>query len=408
MYKLLLLILAIPISLNAMSINEAIEYTLTNNPKVKSAYYKSIAEKAQYSQSLSAFLPSINISLTNDLQRDTLSPLGKTLSINQPIFSFGSNIAGYYKAMKSVQVSEISFIKMKQEVILDIVKAYTSVVEQNTINQLREHNVFGMNKHLTAANKRFELGEITQTDLAKSRARLALAISAQIKSAGELSNSHANYIRIVGNKPDQLKEPQDNNSIKLPKSLQKAIELSNVHSLQIKSAQLMQEAARYSRQAAYAKLLPTVSASAAISNSSTSGGQNYNTSAMLTTTITLFRNGSDHLKAKQTQYEFEHSQQNYYEVVNTVKEFVTAAWNNLITTKSIIISSSQEVESASIVLESVKEEEKLNLSTLLDVIDAENDLLSAQVKHMSAKMKYIFALYNLAILTSDIGELISN
>ncbi|MBQ4874615.1 MAG: TolC family protein [Rickettsiaceae bacterium H1] len=398
-YLLKLFLLVLPFSVNAIELDQAIKDTIKNNLKIKSAKYKFLVEKEQYNQASSLFLPAISGSLSYTLGDTELSLASKNISISQQIFAFGGNLSAYKKAKKLTLAAEINFLQKKQQVIFEMVKAYTNVLEKKEAKKLHEHNVRTIEKQLDAARKRFELGETTKIDLEKSKSRLSSAISERIRAEGELNNAYANYVHIARDSPEELAEPKS--LPKIPGSLKKAIELAFLNNLQINSAKLIKESAEYGLNEAKSKLLPSLSASLSIQQ--IQGSNAWNT--MLTASIPLFQRGADYLKLTQAKYSLYQSRENYNETKLAVEEAITVAWNGLITTKSVLKSSQKEVRSMSIVVDSQKEAKKLNLSTIINVIDAENDLLKAKKQHLSAKIQYIVAIYNLMLLTSDVKML---
>ncbi len=390
----------IAFSLYGIDLDEAIRKTLLGNLKIKGEEYRLLADEQQNNQAISAFFPTVSATFSHDLKNSDWSKNSKSITLTQPLFASGANIIAYKKAKKLSLISKTKFLQLKQEMLIDAVKAYSDVLEKEKANKLHEHNIYAVEQRLEAEEERLKVGELTKVDVEKVRYNLSVAKSDKIKSEGELGNAYAHYLRIVGEPAKNLHEPKKHPEP--PKSLQDAINLAMKHSVQLRSAKLLHEIAEYSLQEASAQLLPSVSAN--ISWAEDEAGKERH-SAMILASIPLFQKGAEYLKIKQAQYLLAQSKENYYEIEKSVEEQVTIAWNTLITSKSFLKSSNKEVESRQILLDSQKEAHKVHLSTTLDVLDEENKLLKAKKQSFTAKMQYLLAAYNLAILTNDIDKM---
>ena len=400
MYKYLFLILFFPVAINAIQLDEAITYSMQNNPKVKAAEYDFLSKREQNGQVVSAFLPMVNASFAHNLQKDNLRPDTASLTVNQQVFNFGGDLASIYKANKAIAAAKAAFLFTKQQIALEVVKSYVGIIEKQELVKLYRHNIKMLERNLAASKQRYELGETTKTVLAKAESSVSKAQSEQIKVDGELNNAQANYLHVIGLEAEDLDEPTAD-SLHTAISLAAALELSYANNLQIISSSLMCESAKYASREALAKLFPAVSLGFTMTEQRLPNSTQYHASFGLNTSIALFRGSADYMKVRQANYTVEQYHYNHHEVMNAVKEAVTTAWNNFITMKAMLVSAEKEVDSLSIVLKSVKEEEKLNIKIDLDVIEANNGLLKAKVRYLGTKMQYIIALYNLMILTSD-------
>ncbi len=398
-------------SSNAHELDKVIEYTIKNNAKIKSAEYKYLEEQEKYMEIFSSFLPNISMSLNYDLNETdlTIKPKVSQFTISQPIFNFGSSLVGYEKSRNLIKISKNSLLQTKKDVILETVQAYMSVVEQEAKNSLYKYTIDTIRQHLDAEKKLFELGETTKISLEKVKTELSTVISEKTKIEGDLNNSYVRYINITEMNPKSLKAPKGI-KYKIASSLQESIDLALNNSLQRKSSKLLYQSNKDSLNEAYLKLFPSFSLNLSLSRNRTNGNGNEETkdskSAMITTSIPLFHSGIDYFKIKQLKYSLEKSREDLYENKKNVEEAVTIAWNNVNTVRSYLKSSEEKVESYNVVLDSAREARKLNTGTILDVIDAENDLLTAKKELAVAEAKHIVALYTLLLQTSNLEDLL--
>ncbi len=404
MYRYLFFILLFPYIGYTTDLQEAILHGLSHNPKIHAAQHDFSAKKLQNIQkSINGFIPTVSGSFVHNLKEDTIWPVRASISIDQQIFNFGSDIVAWYKGTAAAAALEAEFSIKKQQLILEVVKSYINVIEKQEKEKLYKDNVCMLEESLAAVKQRFEVGEVTKTILEKERAKLAIAKSGLIKATGDLNNARANYLHIVGLEAEDLLEPIPDNIGDAPTSLAEAIDQSLVNNLQVQSSALMSESAHYEAIEASTRMLPSLSMGISLTQIKKDNvSHEYDASIGLTTNIALFRGSIDYIRVQQAHHTKSQYDYNHIETTNAVKEAVTSAWNNFITIKSMVESSAQEVESARVVVESVKEEERLSVKTPLDVVEVENELLKAKVGYIANKMQYIVNLYNLMLLTQGI------
>jgi outer membrane protein len=269
---------------------------------------------------------------------------------------------------------------------------------------LRQRNVTVLREQLRASTERFNVGEVTRTDVAQSRARLSLSESTVAEAKSNLAASIATYNKVVGHAPGSLKYPR---LPKLPKSLEGATALAEKINPNILAAAFVAEAARHNVGVVRGDLLPTVTLEASgtrtIKDLDHVDDQNVNRLTVLgRISVPLYEAGSVYSavrEAKQTE------SQRRIEIISaarTVREAVVTAWNFLIAARETIVSSKSQVSANTLALEGVKQEYLVGSRTTLDVLNAEAELLNSQVILAQAERDQIVAAYQ---ILGSIGQL---
>ena len=129
---------------------------------------------------------------------NTVNRRGVDLSIVQPLYSGGRTQAGTKRAEALVQAQRADLLSTEQTVLLDGSTAYLDVVRDQAVVDLNVNNEQVLRRQLDASRDRFNVGEITRTDVSQAESRLARAISDRIQAEGQLSGSRAVYARVIG------------------------------------------------------------------------------------------------------------------------------------------------------------------------------------------------------------------
>ncbi len=284
-----------------------------------------------------------------------------------------------------------------------------NVIRDRRILALRRRNVTVLQEQLRSSQERFNVGEITRTDVAQSRARLSLSQSTVAEAKSNLASSIATYTRVVGHAPGSLKYPK---LPKLPRNLESANALAERINPNILAAAFVAEAARHNVGVVRGDLLPTVTVEAMGTRhiddlehveDEERGKGNVNQLTLLgRVTVPLYKSGSVYSavrEAKQTE------SQRRIEIIGaarTVREVLVTAWNFLIASRETIVSSKAQVSANILALDGVKQEYLVGSRTTLDVLNAEAELLNSQVILAQAERDLVVAAYQ---ILGSIGQL---
>ena len=335
---------------------------------------------------------------------DTIYPRAVGISVDQNIFDGFQTTNSVAEAEANVRAGRETLREAEQEVLLDAATEYMNVIRDQAIVRLRENNVKVLTRELTATTDRFEVGEVTRTDVSQAKARRARSVSDLDLAQGELKSARARYERVVGNPPRGLIEPGLPWNL-LPKSLDEAISIGENENPLVIRALYLEQAARRSVDVVRGELLPQVSMEASYDNS-------FNTNSNVAETqvtrligrmdIPIYQGGEVAARIRAAKHTHVSRLQEIEEQRTEAREGVITAWAAFQTTQAQLESDKTQVEANTVALTGVREEEKVGQRTLLDVLNAEQELLDSQVDLARTRRNNIVAAYT---LLNDIGRL---
>lgn len=315
---------------------------------------------------------------------------GVTLSV--PIYR-GGGVANRVKAAKTrVQAGQADLRGTEASVFSSVVAAYMDVIRDGAIVSLNQANAHALDVNLEATRDRFEVGDLTRTDIAQSESRLALARSDLRTAEAQLISSRENYIRLVGNPPGDLQPPPPLPN--LPTSPDQAVIVAVENNPDIAAAKKVREAATYDVRVARSSRLPTISATAdggyvdylGSLDSGPSASQSGTTGAAgVTATIPLFQGGGPGALVRQAQARESQSIEQWIETERNIIAQTRAAFASWQAANAVISSSQVAVDATRLSLEGVRAENTVGTRTILDILNAEQEYLNAQVQLVSAR-----------------------
>jgi outer membrane protein len=403
-------------AVNAETLAGALASAYSGNPILRAERARQRATDEQTAQALSGWRPRVDAGADVAVQKTdtdpnptgtqsgTTYPADFSITLTQPVFRGFKTVKGVKRAEATVEAGRQNLLAVEQQTLFDAVQAYMNVIRDRRILAFRQRNVTVLREQLRSSQERFNVGEVTRTDVAQSRARLSLSESTVAEAKSNLAASIATYTRIVGHAPGSLRYPK---LPKLPTSLASANALAEKINPNILAAAFTAEAARHNVGVVKGDLLPTVtleaSAVRSIEDLQHVDEGNVNQLTLLgRVTVPLYESGSVYSavrEAKQTE------SQRRIEIIGaarTVRETVVTAWNFLIASREVIRSSRAQVSANVLALDGVKQEYLVGSRTTLDVLNAEAELLNSQVILAQAERDLIVAGYQ---ILGSIGQL---
>ncbi len=309
-------------------------------------------------------------------------------------------------AKEAVLGARFGLVQFEQGVLLDAATAYFDLRLAVRLVDVRENNVRLINQQLRAAQDRFEVGEVTRTDVAIAQTRLAAAQSALAAARGQVDINREGYRLAIGVLPTGvLANPPA--SPALPPTVDQAQQLAlQVHPL-ISAAQHDISALTLLANASAADRLPSVSASANLGRSRSGSDPfgNDNLSLALTGDVVLYSGGRLPALQRQAIARAQAARSNLGQTSRSIVEGVGRAYASLEVARAQIVATEQGVRSAQMAFEGFREEAELGARTTLDVLDAEQELLNARTDQLTAESNAQFAVYNvlgaIGLLTTE-------
>jgi len=329
---------------------------------------------------------------TTDSQRTT-GFVG--LSAQWTLYAGGANRLGVDIAKEAVLATRNSLVSIEQAVLLRAVRAYMNVIRAQETVSLRENNVRVLSQELQAARDRFEVGEVTRTDVALAESRVAEARSNLSLAQGELITSQAEYVTAVGQRPGRIAglpplPPR-------PATLDAAVAVAVRNHPDILEAQHEVAGAELGIKRAAAAFGPSVTANAEMGRTDNYGNRNYNDDVSLTLTYRqpVFAGGALPAQVRKVMASRDARRAALLNTQRDVVQEVSNAYVSRDAARASLAATRERVEAARIAFEGIREEATLGARTTLDVLVAEQDLLDAEAAQINAQTEQYIAAYEL-------------
>ncbi|GEM_PF-263760 len=389
---------------------QALESTYKQNPRIQTQRKALEESDERVSQAIGAFRPTITTGYAKGRQRTRFDSSEweysdsetKNIQLSQPIFQGGRNIYTYARAKDQVLANRQTLSAFTQGVLLEAIDAYMAVVEAAAVLELSRNNQQVLQRQLDASRNRFEVGDVTRTDVAQSEARFARARSDVIDSEGNLETAMATFERVIGYRPE-LPLPLPQNMPALPKSLEEAVDAGIKNSPRLKAAEYTVDVAENDVGVAAASLLPQVSINGIMQRDDGAGvlgSSQFDTDEItLNVSLPIYQNGSEYSQVRASKLV---ARRRVFEQENTRQELVEAvvdAWETLEAAVATINSQQEQVRAAEVALEGVRQEQQYGARTVLDVLDAEQELFVSRVQLVQARRQRYVSAFNLLQVT---------
>jgi outer membrane protein len=407
--SVLTLVLMAPTGVEAETLKQALTGAYKTNPKLDAERARLRAVDEEVPRALSGYRPNVSGSADVGVQNQTTKPpsatngethpKGYSLSATQPLFRGFRTINNVGVAEATVRAGRETLRAQEQTVLQEAVTAYMDVVRDQSLVRLRENNVAVLSKELKATQDRFAVGEVTRTDVAQAESRRATSVATLDLARANLKSSRATFERVVGRPPSNLVEPRVPESM-IPKSVTEAIGLATQQNPAVIGALYREQAARLTVDLIWGELLPTLQLEANYSKRyepSRTTDESETSSLVGRLNVPIYQGGEVHARVRQAKHthvsRLQEVEQNRTEVTSTT----IAAFSSLQAVRARLVSDGIAVSSSQIALNGVREEEKVGQRTLLDVLNAEQELLNAQVTLVTDQRDLIVGAYALLV-----------
>jgi len=315
------------------------------------------------------------------------------LNLSVPIYSGGSVRNNIRAADTRVEAGRANLRSSEAQLFTDVVAAYLDVMRDEAVVRLNQQNVHVLEVNLQATRDRFEVGDLTRTDVAQSEARLAGAQSQLQSAEAQLISSREGYIRVVGVAPGTLSQPPALPN--MPDDSASAVRVALDENPALQAAHKASDAAAFDVKVARAGRLPQVAVQVgnnyynylgSVGNPALYGpNDGFSTTAGVQLTMPLFQGGLPAARIRQAQARqsqaIEQATQTERGVIAQARS-AFAVWQSA---QRVIESSKVAVEANRLSLEGVRAENSVGTRTILDILNAEQELLNSQVQYVTAK-----------------------
>ena len=357
-----------------------------------------IAGTGNISQSFVTFPDGADV-FSNGLVQGDINISGRPndvgIQVVQPLYQGGRVKALKTQAKLGILAARENLRAQENSLFLDAATAYVDVRRDTEAIQFRRNNVRVLMRQLEAATARFEVGSGTRTDIAQSEARLAVAEAGLAQAEAQLAVSEASYVRNVGQKPIQLSAPP---IYTLPPSLPEAIAAARENNPQLIGAYFNEAAGRAAIDVEKAAGRPTVSITGGIMRQRDQLSQLQSIDAAAITaqvTIPIYSGGINTSRRRQAEHAKTRLAFETRDAELLIDQAVSQNWAQLIAARASLTSAKRQVEAADLAFEGVSLEQTVGTRDQLDVLNAEQETLNAQLSVIDAERSVHVATFQL-------------
>ena len=404
---------------NGMSLKEALATAYATNPQIEAARAYARAADEEVAKANAGWRPTLTINGTEGFQNiQTDKPpapsqdrtlTSGTATLSEPLFRGGRTVAEIRRAKALVRAAQAQLANAEQTVLLDGTTAYLDVVRDTATVEYRRTNVKVLEDQLNASNIQLNAGAITQTDVQQTQARLAVAQAGLSVAEGNLSASRARFERVIGRPAESLDAmPQLPN---LPGSLEEAVNRAVTTSPALVAAQENSRAADYAVDAVSSELLPQVSLQLQYGyakNSNLIGVVNpeitqRSASAFVQVTVPLYQGGAEYAAVRQAKEQRSQLLANVADVDRQVRESTQSAWGTFMAAQASIASNALSVQANQAAVMGVIQEQRAGERQILDILNAQQELLGAEISLATAQHDATVAAFQLLAATGQLN-----
>lgn len=390
----------------AESLDEALASAYKANPTLLAARAQLRGVNEGVPQELSNYRPSVFVDGDAGVQRidthpssggaKTTKPWDTVLNVQQPLYRGGRTVAGVAQAEAEVQAERARLHAVEQQVLQSAVTAYMDVWRDEAVLQLNINNEKVLERQLEATKDRFNVGELTRTDVAQSESRLARATAERIGAEGILTASEAIYKAVIGTTPEPSSLAPPSSLAGVPKGQDEVVSVAIGHNPNVVSTKFDETASERQIEVSRGQLLPEAFLAGEAShteNFTASQSETDLARGLVQVTVPLYQQGLVSSQVRQSKQTSSQRKSQVEEAERGAERLAISAWAGLETAKAQSDSFRSEVRATRIALEGVRQENAVGARTILDILDAEQEYLDAQVRLVGAQRDVIVASY---------------
>ncbi len=412
------LLVAYPFQANALSLREALATAYATNPQIESARANLRATDEEVAKANAGWRPNLSLSGSEGFQNiitdqpshseSDRNQLSGTASLTEPLFRGGRTVAEIRRAKALVRAGQAQLVNAEQTVLLDAATAYMDTVRDTANLEYRRGNVQVLQDQLDADNTQLNAGAITQTDVQQTQARLATARAGLSVAQGQLAASRAKFERAIGRPAEMLEAMPALPS--LPATLDEAVIQAVAMAPALITAQENSRAADYAIDQATAALLPQVSLSLQYQYGKNSSQIGFispkitqrDASVYLQVTVPLYQGGAEYAAVRQAKEQRSQSLANVTDADRQVREVAQSAWGIFTSARDSIATNELAVQANQTAVMGVLQEQRAGERSILDILNAQQELLSGQIGLANAQHDATVAAFQLLASTGQL------
>jgi outer membrane protein len=327
------------------------------------------------------------------------SPVSAGVTATQTLFNGFQTANRTRQAEASVLAARANLRVSEQTVLLNAVIAYMNLLRDTAILDLQRRNVEVLQEQLRQTRDRFNVGEVTRTDVAQAESSLAAGRSQVLTAESNYKSSAATYRQVIGSNPGKLTPgtPVDRFS---PQDLPAAVGLASSTHPSVTTAQYNVDTAQLAVKVAEGALYPTLSLQGNftknyLSTQTLNSIESYSASLFGQLSVPIYQGGAEYSLIRQAKETLGQKRLDFDSARDQVLQTLVQSWGQLDAAKANIDATTSQVQSSEIALNGVREEARVGQRTTYDVLVAQQNLVNARVSLVTAQRDRVVASYTL-------------
>ena len=412
----LLMVFAGPAPVLADTIEAAMVRAYQTNPQLNAQRAQVRSTDEAVPQALSGYRPKVAVNANLGYQyTDTLGTQGGTptqllrtdihganpprsasLIVNQTLYNGNQTANKTRVAEAQVSGSREALRVLEQTVLFNAASVYMDYLRDSAVVEVNKSNVRVLEQTLKQTRDRFNVGEVTRTDVAQSEAQLAAGKTQELQSESQLNTTRSNYRRIIGSEPTNL-APGSPVDRFLPGTLPQAVDLSLIENPNVTAAMYGIDVNFMTVKVNEGALLPTVSLQATAQEAyeqSLITQRAFTAAVTAQVSVPVYQGGAEYSLIRQSKENLQQQRLTLETTRDQTRANTVTAWGQLVAGKAQVISAQSQVTASEIALNGVREEAKAGQRTTLDVLNAQQALVNARVSLVTAQHDRVVASYS--------------
>lgn len=414
-------LMSVPACAEPLTLADALGLAYESNPQLAAQQAALRATDEQVAQANAGWRPQVNAQGSYGMERFGFTPFqpvpgGPTvatasehpvqgqLTVTEPIFNY-ETYSNIRRAKALVRAGRAQLTDTEQNVLLAAVTAYMNVVRDTAIVKLRQANVALLTKQRDSTTAEFNAGSLTRTDVAQSEARLAGGQSDLTTAQGQLATSRANFLQTIGRPAETLET--DPVLPKLPGNETDVLAVAGKQFPLLLAAEENERAAQFATDAAYGALAPQFQVQGqyfyshgSLTNSiGAAGSTDHGVALMGQVNVPLYQGGQEYATIRQDVQLRDEARRNVETQSRQAEEAGTSAWETFQSAEATIQSNEATERADEIAFRGVSREQQVGGRTIIEVLNAQQELLNAQVAVVTSHRDAMVAAYQVLSAT---------
>ena len=381
---------------SAQTLTDALIAAYNNNPTLQAARAQLRATDEQVPEALSNYRPTVTG--TGDAGHEwsnqksgffsagqVTNPRSAGIAITEPLYRGGRTEASVERAENLVKAGRASLSATEQSVLLSAATAYADVFRDQAVLDLNISNEQVLRRRLEDTEEQFKVGIVTKTDVSQAEARLAQAVADRIQAENNLNSSRAVYRNVTGTSPGTLEAPEPVSGV--PGTSEEA--LAGVpQNPSVIAAGFNELAARQDVRINTGELYPTLSLNGTYDRGDdtvSKGSFQESTAVIAQLNVPIYPGSAAYARIRAAKQVVQQRRKETEATERDTAQSVTQAFESLTSAQAQVKSFEKQIQANEIALEGVRQEESVGTRTVLDILNAEQELLDSRVNKVQAE-----------------------